>query len=899
MNSALRSSRRTGLWVTAFTLGFLLFAVLRALSTGPTGDEPFYEAMRRALWNPPINWDVRFLLHHPPLWPLLQEGLLRVVGLSHSGLDLYAVRIAGLGFSLLLGFYTFRWAREMYGAPPAVAALFLLLWNPVLAGHASTGNLDVPVSALILAAFYHWWKAAKEWHWGHALASGLWLGLALLTKHVALLAAGVLVLAAIVEGLAGARAQGIRAAGEALRRLVFVGLSALAVLNAGYAFNGFGQSLAAHSYLSNLFLSLSQVPVLNRIPLPLPGLFVRSLDFQFYLSSVGFPGFLNGEFSMSGWPQYQALSFLYKNPAPFLLLVVGYAGWKVFKRPRFVHGEGMLLLLIGVVALYFSFCNPRAQGLRYLLPLYAPLVIVLSRIVGEVAWQKVLGPLAVAGFGVWYLAASALSHPNETGYFNEISGGPGQAYKMFLDSNLDWGQTGPLVEKELESWGPMVMDPGKPVLGRILVQAADYWDFLDPLETYAWLRSHAPDHVFYGTHLLFDLNLEDYQKAYEKDTSAANTCALAKVLLESGERNAALRLAQQGLERSADSALFLVQSQVLQQDGKSAEAAGLLRKAVDLNKDFFPAWDQLALLYALSGNPEEAAACAHRTEVARSRLANGLVVKAPKSRGLILENQKWVQLNNAGWRAWAEGRFDSAAGLFRKALSAEPAFAHGYINLARALEGLNDMEGALEAQEKGVRLLDRAAALRQPQIFFGDKVLLLTTALRCSPFSDEQEKEYLKLLEMPKGGQMNDHSNKSNEELRSLLTPEQYHVTRECGTEPAFQNALWDNKKPGLYVDVISGVPLFISTDKFESGTGWPSFTRPLEPEEIVEVEDHSFGMRRVEIRSKRADAHLGHVFDDGPQPTGQRYCINSAALRFIPVEKLEEEGYGEYLSRF
>jgi methionine-R-sulfoxide reductase len=139
----------------------------------------------------------------------------------------------------------------------------------------------------------------------------------------------------------------------------------------------------------------------------------------------------------------------------------------------------------------------------------------------------------------------------------------------------------------------------------------------------------------------------------------------------------------------------------------------------------------------------------------------------------------------------------------------------------------------------------------------------------------------------------------SDAELRSRLTKDQYRVTRECGTETPFQNAYWDNHKAGIYVDLITGEPLFSSLDKFDSGTGWPSFTKPISKEHVVEKRDSSFGMERTEVRSSKSNSHLGHIFEDGPAPTGERYCVNSAALRFVPVEKLKEEGYGEYLSLF
>ena len=213
------------------------------------------------------------------------------------------------------------------------------------------------------------------------------------------------------------------------------------------------------------------------------------------------------------------------------------------------------------------------------------------------------------------------------------------------------------------------------------------------------------------------------------------------------------------------------------------------------------------------------------------------------------------------------------------------------------------LEGAIAASVLRPRTISMVAQwIRSPRWLTAASVAMMlgTTVTSVSAQSDARSGAQVAANTGKTGARwMTDFKKPSDADLKKSLTPLQYQVTQHEATERPFQNEFWNNHEAGIYVDVVSGEPLFSSLDKYESGTGWPSFTKPLEPSNVKTKTDRTLFMERTEVRSAHADSHLGHVFDDGPQPTGLRYCMNSASMRFIPVSKLAEEGYGKYLPLF
>ena len=764
-NEASPDAPRLTIWLTS--VGFALLCVSRVFGTAPTGDEPFYAEMRETLFANPIDWDTQQLLHHAPLGPFFQGAVRALLEFVPEAASLYPVRLGMLAFSALLGIYVFRFTRALYGVTCAAAALFLILWNPIFAGHASTANLDVAVTALSFAALYHWWRGGHDGA-RHAVITGVFLGLALLTKHVALLTAAVIGADAILGAAAKAlRRRGAPEVRGVSVRLAIAALVALFVLNAGYGFGGTGRSLSSYAALSGPVIAASHTPALSDLPLPLPSLFVRSVDYQLYLSGLGHPGFFRGEYSLDGWQSYQAVGFLLKNPIP-LFFMLAFAIWHWVRRGATTRegsdtsaGERLLAWSAAAFAIYFTFFNTRAQGIRYLLPGFPPLFVLLSGALASVDLKVRLQRGAVAVLGVFYAAAVLISHPNEIAYLNALSGGTRAGYRTFLsDSNLDWGQSGWLVDRALADMPPPVaVNPERPTTGRVLVQAAVYRDYLDPTARRAWLRGLRPERVLYGTHLLFDVKEEELRARHEEEPGdVARVLALASIRLDRGDAAGALEiLGRVSSPSEAAPSLFVLRGLALAQFERWPEAFRAWEQAVNRFPDSAPAWSQLAFASAVEGRPDAAALDA-RAATAAAKMAHAVhqpIWRAKDRAELagqshpgrkLLENQEWVISNNRGFEAWSNGAYDDAIARFRETVAAQPRFAHGYVNLARALEARGDLPGAIEAQREAVSLLPSARALRQPRVFFGDRVLLLGHALRCSARGESDEVAYLDLL---------------------------------------------------------------------------------------------------------------------------------------------------------
>jgi len=345
-----------------------------------------------------------------------------------------------------------------------------------------------------------------------------------------------------------------------------------------------------------------------------------------------------------------------------------------------------------------------------------------------------------------------LSHPNEIAYLNALSGGTQAGYRTFLfDSNLDWGQSAFLVDREVADMPkPVAINPERPRTGKVLVQAAAYWDFLDPTARRAWLRGLRPERVLYGTHLLFDVTEEKLRaRQVAEPEEELWTYARSSIRLDRGDAAGALQIL--GAARSAQHGLpelQVLRGVALARLTRWREAFLAWEEAVKLFPDSAPAWSQLAFASAVWGR-DDAALQGSRAEVAKAKMAHAShqPVWREERRARLVAEQDWVVSNNRGFEAWSRLAYNEAVAHFRQTVATQPRFAHGHVNLARALEARGDLSDAIEAQGEAVSLLPSARAMRQPRVFFGDRVLLLGYALRCSVKGEPEEVAYLDLLE--------------------------------------------------------------------------------------------------------------------------------------------------------
>ncbi|MBU0952619.1 MAG: glycosyltransferase family 39 protein [Elusimicrobia bacterium] len=445
------------------------------------------------------TWDIESTIRHPSLSFYTHGKILNNFQFKDWDQRLFYARALMSLFSLLLGFYIFKFARELYGNKAGLIALGLYSFSPNVIAHSGLITTDILVSCFMFITVYYFWKfrddkSKVKW----VLVSGVFLGLALLSKYTAVILFAILPVFLIAENLLYKKK--LKAVS-----FVFIILIGLFVLNLGYGFNGTFGKLDKRILRSNLFLALDKTAVLNLLPHP----YVIGFDRQQHINEIGHPAFLMGKYSYHGWWYYFPTAFALKEPLPILLMILIFLLFFKYRQiGKSLPADYFLIIPVAMLVVVACFFNKNNTGFRYLLPLFPFMFVLLSNLANIKV--KLIKPVFIVLL-LWYAVDSLLAHPYYIAYFNELAGGSKNGYKYLADSNLDWGQDRNLVIKYMKD-KKLQFNPKTPVAGKIIINANNLDDvFVLNKNTHKWLRDFKPSGNIGYSWLIYDISQSDYE----------------------------------------------------------------------------------------------------------------------------------------------------------------------------------------------------------------------------------------------------------------------------------------------------------------------------------------------------------------------------------------------------